>query len=68
MEGGVREQGAEGEPREDKSGSEWGTQKAKCLSKVDPCGFCGKRVMANSVLCVKCGEMDPRSSRNAESC
>ena len=22
--------------------------------KVDPCGICGKRVMANSVLCVKC--------------
>lgn len=25
-------------------------------SKVDPCGICGKRVMANSVLCVKCGK------------
>ena len=24
------------------------------VSKVDPCGICGKRVMANSVLCVKC--------------
>ena len=24
MEGGIREQGAESEPREDKSGSEWG--------------------------------------------
>ena len=24
------------------------------VSKVDPCGVCGKRVMANSVLCVKC--------------
>ena len=24
MEGGIREQGAEGEPREDKSGIEWG--------------------------------------------
>ena len=23
------------------------------VSKVDPCGICGKRVMANSVLCVK---------------
>ena len=23
-------------------------------SKVDPCGICGKGVMANSVLCVKC--------------
>ena len=22
--------------------------------KVDPCGICGKRVMAKSVLCVKC--------------
>ena len=24
MEGGIQEQGAEGEPQEDKSGSEWG--------------------------------------------
>ena len=24
------------------------------VSKVDPCGICGKRVMANSVLRVKC--------------
>ena len=24
------------------------------VSKVDPCGICGKRVIANSVLCVKC--------------
>ena len=22
------------------------------VSKIDPCGICGKRVMANSVLCV----------------
>ena len=46
-----REQGAEGEPREDKSGSEW---VEVSVSKVDPCGICGKRVMANSVLCVEC--------------
>ena len=26
------------------------------VSKVDPCGICGKRVMANSVLHVKCGK------------
>ena len=26
------------------------------VSKVDPCGICGKQVMANSVLCVKCGK------------
>ena len=24
-------------------------------SKIDPCGICGRRVMANSVLCKKCG-------------
>ena len=24
-------------------------------SKIDPCGVCGRRVMANSVLCTKCG-------------
>ena len=24
-------------------------------SKVDPCAKCGKRVMANSVMCTKCG-------------
>ena len=23
-------------------------------SKIDPCGVCGKRVMANSLLCIKC--------------
>ena len=26
------------------------------VSKVDPCGICGKWVMANSVFCVKCGK------------
>ena len=24
------------------------------VSKIDPCGICGKRAMANSALCVKC--------------
>ena len=24
-------------------------------SKIDPCKVCGRRVMANSVLCTKCG-------------
>ena len=24
------------------------------VSKVDPCGICGKQILANSVLCVKC--------------
>ena len=28
-------------------------------SKVDPCGVCGRRVMANSVLCTKCGNWVP---------
>ena len=53
MEGSIREQGAEGEPQEDKvvvSGAEGDVT----VSKVDPFGICGKRVMANSVLCVKC--------------
>ena len=53
MEGSIREQGAKGEPREDKvvvSGAEGEVT----MSKVDPCGICGKRVMANSLLCVKC--------------
>ena len=31
-----------------------GTEGEVSVSKVDPCGICGKRVMANSVLCVKC--------------
>ena len=26
------------------------------IFRVDPCARCGKRVMAKSVLCVKCGE------------
>ena len=25
------------------------------ICKIDPCGVCGRRVMANSVLCTKCG-------------
>ena len=33
-----------------------GTEGEVSVSKVDPCGICGKRVMANSVLCVKCGK------------
>ena len=33
-----------------------GAQGEVSVSKVDPCGICGKRVMANSVLCVKCGK------------
>ena len=24
-------------------------------SKIDPCGVCGSRVLANSALCTKCG-------------
>ena len=39
MVGGIRDQGAKGEVS---------------VGKVDPCGICGKQVMANSVLCVKC--------------
>ena len=26
-------------------------------SKIDPCGVCGRRVMADSVLCTKCGNL-----------
>ena len=26
------------------------------VSKIDPCGICGKRVKVNSMLCVKCGK------------
>ena len=55
MEGGIREQGAEGEPRKDKSVSEW-CKGEVTVSKIDPCGICGKGVMANLVLCVKCGK------------
>ena len=31
-----------------------GTEGEVSLSKVDPCDICGKRITANSVLCVKC--------------
>ena len=31
-----------------------GAKDEVAVSKTDPCGICGKRVMANSVLCVKC--------------
>ena len=33
-----------------------GAEVGKTVSKIDPCGICGKRVMANSVLCAKCGK------------
>ena len=56
MEGGIREQGAKGEPREDESGS--GAEGEVSVSKVDPCGICRKRVIANSVLFVKCTRLD----------
>ena len=31
-----------------------GAEGEMSVSKIDPCGICGKRVMANSALCVKC--------------
>ena len=52
MEDGIREQGAEGETREDKRSSDWGRKLN--VSKENPCGICGKQAMANSALCVKC--------------
>ena len=33
-----------------------GAEGEESVSKIDPCGICGKRVMANLVLCVKCGK------------
>ena len=30
-----------------------GAEGGVSVSKVDPCGICGKQVMANSKLCVK---------------
>ena len=33
-----------------------GAEGEMSVSKIDPCGICGKRAMANSVLCVKCGK------------
>ena len=32
-----------------------GSEGERFKSKIDPCGVCGRRVMANSVLCTKCG-------------
>ena len=32
-----------------------GSERDLFKSKIDPCGVCGRRVMANSVLCTKCG-------------
>ena len=32
-----------------------GTEGETSRSKIDPCGMCGKRVMANAILCIKCG-------------
>ena len=36
-----------------------GSQEELFKSKIDPCGVCGRRVMANSVLCIKCGNWVP---------
>ena len=33
-----------------------GSKNKVLKSKVDPCAKCGKRVMANSVMCTKCGK------------
>ena len=33
-----------------------GAESEVSVSKIDPCGICGKRVMANKVLCLKCGK------------
>ena len=38
------------------SGAEGGAEGEVAMSKVDPWGICGKCIMANSVLCVKCGK------------
>ena len=31
-----------------------GSEGEPIKSKIDPCGVCGRKVMANSVLCTKC--------------
>ena len=56
MEGGIREQGGEGESRKDKQRVVSGAEGKVSVSKVDPSGICGKRVIANSVFCVKGGK------------
>ena len=33
-----------------------GEEGERTNSNIDPCGICGKRVMANSVWCSKCGK------------
>ena len=33
-----------------------GSKSEVIKSKVDPCAKCGKRVMANSMMCTKCGK------------
>ena len=32
-----------------------GSEEELFQSEIDPCGVCERRVMANSVLCTKCG-------------
>ena len=36
------------------------------VSKVDPCGICGKQVIANSVLYVKCRKMSESKEGDPE--
>jgi len=33
-----------------------GSEGERPNGKIDPSGICGKRVMANSLLCTKCGK------------
>jgi len=33
-----------------------GSEGERINSKIDPCGICGKREMAKSLLCTKCGK------------
>ena len=54
MEGSIREQGLKVNLGKTKVVLVSGAEGEVTMSKVDPCGICGKRVMANSVLCVKC--------------
>ena len=33
-----------------------GTEAEIALSKIDPCGMCGKKVVSNAMCCARCNE------------
>jgi len=59
----------EGQSWKDEADGKRNTVEVTLDSKIDPCGVCGKRVMANSVLCtICCKRIHARCTKMRKSC